>query len=206
MKSYVMEAIGAFFLVLVYGFTSDALAVGLTLMALIYIGFKVSGAHYNPAVSIAFFLQRKISGADLAGYVAAQLIGGFLSAGALFFLSSGVFYLDPPPSTDLYQQAFAEVGFTFLFVMVMLTFSLPKSPRNFQTVGLAAGLTFTGILLAGTPVSGGVFNPAISIGTALFDLLSGGNSYVHALLYTLAPVAGGSIAAGLYSYLYSGNK
>ena len=55
MHSYLMEAVGAFFLVLVFGFTGDPLAIGLTLMALVYIGSHVSGAHYNPAVSLAFF-------------------------------------------------------------------------------------------------------------------------------------------------------
>lgn len=195
-----MEAVGAFFLVLVYGFTGDALAIGLTLMALVYIGFHISGAHFNPAVSFAFFLKKKLSGAEFVGYLISQLTGAFLAAVSLFFLSTSVFYVEPPVSTDLYQQAFGELFFTFLFVMLMLTFSLSKSPQLFQMAGLAVGLTYAGILMAGTPVSGGVFNPAISIGTAAFDLITGGNSYLHVLLYTLAPLAGASVAAVAYTY------
>ncbi len=105
MQAYVMEAVGAFFLVLVYGFTGDALTIGLTLVALVYVGYHISGSHFNPAVSLAFFIKGKLSGADFAVYLISQLIGGFLAAAVIFFLSTSVFYLDPPPSTDLYQKA-----------------------------------------------------------------------------------------------------
>ncbi|MBO6584962.1 MAG: aquaporin [Gracilimonas sp.] len=202
MHSYVMEAIGAFFLVLVFGFTGDPLAIGLTLMALVYIGSRVSGAHYNPAVSLAFFLKRRLSGAELAGYLIAQLFGAFLAAAAIFFLSTSVFYIEPPSTTNLYQQVFAEVVFTFIFVLVMLTLTFTKSFRKNSLSGLAVGLTFGGMLMVATPVSGGILNPATSIGTASFDLINGGNSIIHSLLYTLAPLTGGALAAFAFSYFH----
>ena len=206
MHSYVMEAVGAFFLVLVFGFTGDALAIGLTLMALVYIGSRISGAHYNPAVSFAFFLRRKLSGADFAGYLIAQLTGGFLAAIAIFFLSRSVFYVEPPSTTNLYQQAFSEVFFTFIFVLVMLTLSLLRSFRKNNLSGLVIGLTFGGMLMVATPVSGGVLNPVISLGTALFDLMQGGNSITHSMLYTIAPLTGGALAAFAFSYFHRGTE
>lgn len=202
MHAYVMEAVGAFFLVLVFGFTGDALAIGLTLMALVYIGSRVSGAHYNPAVSLAFFLKRRISGTDLIGYLCAQLFGAFLAASAIFFLSTSVFYIEPPATTNLYQQVFAEVLFTFIFVLVMLTLALTNSFRKNSLSGIAVGLTFGGMLMVTTPVSGGILNPATSLGTALFDLINGGNSIIHSLLYTLAPLTGGALAAFTFSYFH----
>ncbi len=203
MHSYVMEAVGAFFLVLVFTFTGDALAIGLTLTALVYMGWQVSGAHYNPAVSLAFFLRKKLSFGELCTHVASQLIGGTAAAAVVYFLTSSVFYLEPPATTNLYQQGFAEVAFTFLFVMVMLTLSQQQSAHRNHVSGVAVGLTFAGVIMVTKPVSGGVLNPAIAIGTGLFDLIMGGYSIKHSLLYTLAPLTGGALAALAISYFHS---
>lgn len=202
-NAYILEAIGTFFLVLIFGFTGDALAIGLALMALIYIGFPVSGGHYNPAVSFAFFLKRKLRAVDLVGYLISQLLGAALASIVLLFLSGSVFYVEPPTTTDLYQQAFAEVAFVYLFVLVMLIFSLSNTHRRSKLIGLVAGLTFTGVLLVSTPLSGGVLNPAISIGTATIDLIYGGDSYIYALLYTIAPLTAGALAAFSFSFFHS---
>jgi glycerol uptake facilitator-like aquaporin len=200
MRTYTIEAFGAFFFVLVFGFTGDPLAIGLTLMALVYIGSPISGGHYNPAVSFAFFLKRKLSFSDLLGYVAAQLAGGFLAAFLLYFLSGSVFYVEPPSDTGLYQQAFSEVFFTAIFTLVMLMLSIASFHRKNNLNGLIIGLTFTGMLMISTPISGGILNPATSIGTALFDLIQGGDSYHHILLYTIAPLCGGALAAFSFSF------
>lgn len=200
MRTYITEAFGAFFFVLVFGFTGDPIAIGLTLMALVYIGFPISGGHYNPAVSFAFFLKRKLSFTELSGYLAAQLSGAFIAAYLLYFLSGSVFYLEPPSDTDLYQQAFAEVFFTAIFVLIMILLSLSHLHRRNHLNGLIIGLTFTGMLMVSTPISGGILNPATSIGTALFDLIQGGDSYFNALLYTIAPLCGGALAAFSFGF------
>lgn len=200
MHSYLMEATGTFFLVLVYGFTGEPLAIGLTLMALIYIGVRVSGGHYNPAVSLAFFLKKKITSAELLGYVSSQLLGGFLAAFVVYLLSGAVFYVTAPSTTNLVQQAIAEVLFTFIFVLIMLVFSLSKHFRKYQMIGLVGGLTFTGVLMVSAPISGGILNPAIAIGTAGFDFIQGGNSYLSLWGYVLAPLCGGALAALAFNY------
>ncbi|MCH2449417.1 MAG: aquaporin [Gracilimonas sp.] len=200
MRTYTIEAFGAFFFVLVFGFTGDPLAIGLTLMALVYIGSPISGAHYNPAVSFAFFLKRKLSFYEFSGYVAAQLIGGLLAAYLLYFLSGSVFYVEPPSDTGLYQQAFSEVFFSTIFTLVMLILSLANFHRKNHLNGLVVGLTFAGMLMVSTPISGGILNPATSIGTGLFDLAQGGDSYYHILLYTIAPLCGGALAAFSFDY------
>lgn len=195
MRTYTIEAFGAFFFVLVFGFTGDPFAIGLTLMALVYIGSPISGGHYNPAVSFAFFLKRKLSFSEFLGYVAAQLTGAFLAAYLLYFLSGSVFYLEPPSDTGIYQQAIAEVFFTGIFALIMVLLSISYLHRKNHVNGLIIGLTFAGMLMVSTPISGGVLNPATSIGTALFDLIKAGDSYLHILLYTLAPLCGGALAA-----------
>lgn len=200
MRTYTIEAFGAFFFVLVFGFTGDPLAIGLTLMALVYIGSPISGGHYNPAVSFAFFLKRKLSFSEFLGYVGAQLTGGLLAAFLLYFLSGSVFYVEPPSDTGLYQQAFSEVFFTMIFTLVILMTSLANLHRKNQQNGLIIGLTFAGMLMVSTPISGGILNPATSIGTALFDLIQGGDSYYHTLLYTMAPLCGGALAAFSFDF------
>lgn len=201
MQTYIIEALGAFFLVLVFGFTGDPFAIGLTLMALVYIGFPISGSHYNPAVSLAFYLKRELSLTEFFGYILSQSIGAFIAAYVLYFLSGSVFYLDPPSDTNLYQQVFAEVFFVAIFVMVMLMSSLSKFYRKSPLTSLVIGLTFAGLLMVSTPISGGVLNPVTSVGTALYDLIHGGDSYLHLLLYLLAPLCGGALAAFSYSSL-----
>ena len=135
-------------------------------------------------------------------YILSQLVGAFLAAMALFFLSNSIFYVEPPSTNGLYQQVFGEVIFTFVFVLVMLTLSLTQTFRRTNTSGLAIGLTFGGMLMVATPISGGVLNPAISLGTAAFDLTQGGNSFTHSLIYTLAPLTGGALAAFAFSYFH----
>ncbi|MEX0608032.1 MAG: aquaporin [Balneolaceae bacterium] len=201
MRNYVAEVAGTFFFVLVFGFTGNAIAIGLVLTALVYIGRHVSGAHFNPAVSLGFYLQKKLTTSQFAGYISSQLLGAFLASILIFFFSTLVFYLEPPTDTNLYQQAGAEILFTFLFVLLTLTMALSPAFKNTNIYGFAIGLAFGGIILAGSSISGGIYNPATSIGSALFDLMNGGDSYQHVLLYTFAPLTGGALAAATFSYL-----
>ncbi|WP_103664905.1 MIP/aquaporin family protein [Gracilimonas amylolytica] len=203
MQAYVTEAVGTFFLVMVFGISGDPLAVGLTLMALIYIGYPTSGAHFNPAVSIAFFFKRKLSFAELTGYLFCQVIGAFFASYLIYTFANSVFYLEPPVDTDLYEQVFSEVFFTAIFVSVMLSLTFSNLHRKNQYMGLIIGLTFTGMLMAASPLSGGVLNPAFSAGTTLFDLVKGGDSYIYSVLYVLSPIAGGALAAFSSSYFSS---
>jgi glycerol uptake facilitator-like aquaporin len=108
--------------------------------------------------------------------------------------------VEPPSDTGLYQQAFSEVFFSTIFTLVMLILSLANFHRKNHLNGLVVGLTFAGMLMVSTPISGGILNPATSIGTGLFDLAQGGDSYYHILLYTIAPLCGGALAAFSFDY------
>ncbi|MAO66472.1 MAG: hypothetical protein CL666_15890 [Balneola sp.] len=198
-----MEAFGSFFVVLVYAITGEPLAVGLTLMAFVYVGERISGAHFNPAVSLAFFLKGRLTFGQFSGYALSQLLGGFLAALAYYFLAEMAFYVEPPETTNVYQQAFAEAFFALVFVLVMLVFSFTNTHRKSKLSGVVIGLTFAGMLMVASPISEGVLNPAISVGPALVDLLQNGNSLVHVPLYTVAPLAGGAIAALLFNWFHA---
>ena len=80
MRKYITEFIGTFFLVLTVGLTGNPLAIGAALMVMIYAGGHISGAHYNPAVTLAVLLRGKISGAEAIIYMGVQLAGAIAAA------------------------------------------------------------------------------------------------------------------------------
>lgn len=200
---FFIEAFGAFFVVLVYAIAGTPLAVGFTVMALVYVGERISGAHFNPAVSLAFFLKGRLTLGQFFGYLISQILGGLLAAIVFYFLAEMVFYVEPPDTTNVYQQSFAEIFFTMIFVLVILVFSLTNTHRKSKLSGVVIGLTFAGMLMVASPISEGVLNPAISIGPALVDLLQNGNSLIHVPLYTIAPLTGGAIAALLFNWFHA---
>lgn len=82
--------------------------MGIALSALIYMGMYSSGAHFNPAVSFAYFLRRSITFRMFLGYSASQLLGAFAAAGIILMVTHSVFFVEPPTTTNLYQQVSVE--------------------------------------------------------------------------------------------------
>ena len=200
MREYLMEAIGTFFLVLAIGLSGEPIAVGLVLATMIYLGAHVSGAHYNPAVSFAFFITKRLTLKKFIGYTAGQVSGAFIASALVVVLSTLPYYIEPPNGTTLYQQGIVEVIFSFALVLVYITVSTNKALTGNKTYGFIIGLALAAFSYLALPISGAVLNPAASIGSAAFDLLLGGASYMNIPLYTLAPLAGAGIAAGAYRY------
>lgn len=87
-NKYLVELVGSYFLVLTYGISGDAFAIGFILSAFIYIGALTSGAHYNPAISVGAFFLKRITATELLGYIVSQLIGAFLAASSILLISS----------------------------------------------------------------------------------------------------------------------
>lgn len=202
MRKYVMEAIGTFFLAIAMGLTGNALAIGLMLAAMIYTGMHISGAHFNPAVSFAYFIRRKITLNTFLGYLISQSLGAFAAAGVILFLANDVFYLEPPVSTDIYEQGITELLLTMALVLTYLNVASTKVLASGKSYGLVIGLVLSGMIYLGFNISGAVFNPAISIGTSAVDFLAiQGASFQYIPLYTIAPIAGGTLASLFYQYL-----
>ena len=170
-----------------------ALAFGLALLAGIWAVGHVSGAHFNPAVTLAMLLDRRIELADAIGYWVAQLIGGIL--GSLVVL--GVSDTSAVATTktgypDLAAGIVSEVVLTAVFVWVILAVTRTAAGRGGHAPA-AIALTLTGVHLAGIPVSGASVNPARSLGPAV---VSGDFGQVGVYLY--APLVGALLAWGLY--------
>ena len=118
MNKYIIEFLGTFFLVLIIGLTGNPLAIGLGLATLIYMGAHISGAHYNPVVTLAMFINKEIGLKEMGGYVSSQLIAAVFATYCIITLGNEDFSI--VSNTDNIPNFFlAEILFTFLLVFVI---------------------------------------------------------------------------------------
>ena len=196
-KSLLAEGLGTFFLVLVIGLTVIApgagamapLAIGSMLMVMVYAGGHVSGAHYNPAVTLAVWLRGKCEARGAAAYAAAQIAGGCLAALLVKVLKQGSYVeaMRPAPGPAF----IAELAFTFALAFVVLNVATSKKTAGNSYFGLAIGMTVMAGACAVGNISGGVFNPAVAVGLTVMGLSAPGNLW----FYLAAHLAGGTLAA-----------
>ncbi|MFC4784268.1 aquaporin [Nocardioides sp. MAHUQ-72] len=213
------EILGSFVLVffgcgtvLVSGgdYVGTAFAFGLTVLVMIYAVGRVSGGHFNPAVSIGAAMGGRMSWSQVPVYVAAQL-GGALAAGlALFTLMHGFSGFDA--EGNMGQNSFGDAGsgyawwaafllemlMTAVFVWVILAVTDPRNEHP-ALAPLAIGLSLTMIHLASIGATGTSVNPARSIGVGVF---AGTDAVVQLWLFILAPLAGAAIAGTTYALLF----
>ena len=178
-----------------------ALTFGLVLLALAYAFGPVSGAHVNPAVTLAVLLNRGIRGIEAGAFMVAQLVGGILAGGALYLMVrfGGVTDQTGGLGTNGYGETVQlggalaiEVAMTALLVMVILLTTRPDGQPAFA--GLAIGLTLGAMVAVGIPLTGASLNPARSLGPAVF---AGGTALAQVWVFVVAPVAGAALAVGL---------
>ncbi|MBC8301993.1 MAG: aquaporin [Pelagibacterales bacterium] len=200
MKNYITEFIGTFFLVLTIGLTGDPLAIGVMLMAIIYMGGHISGAHYNPAVSIAMIYRGLLTSKEAIKYILSQLAGAFLAALAVNWLMGDV--MQVAPTSDSVMQILAvEAIFTFALMLVILNVAThPKTAGN-SYYGLAIGFTIMAAAFAGGGISGGVYNPAVGTGPILVDVILGdGKTLANLWYYFVGPIFGAMAATCVYEF------
>lgn len=199
MKKYLSECIGSFFLVLTFILTANnpnlssvmPLAVGAMYAAMIYAGAKSSGAHYNPAVTLAQLMRGNISTTDAAPYVLAQLGGALLASimGVFFHRSTGGIEI-----VSVHNQSFpallGELLGTFALCYVILN---TAEEENRLVQGLTAGLTLSACLYALGNLSGGAFNPAIAVGFSISGMKVWGELWI----FLAGGFGGAAIAATL---------
>ena len=199
MTRYLTEFIGTFFLVFTVGSTGIAaapgviapLAIGGVLMVMVYAGGHLSGAHYNPAVTLAVFLRGKTPAGDVAPYIAAQLAAALAAAFAVLFLKTA----EPVALDAVVAPAFvAELLFTFALAYVVLNVATARATSGNSYFGLAIAFTVVAGAFAVGDVSGGAFNPAVAIGAMTMGMLPWGKLW----LYLVAELAGAALAAVVF--------
>jgi aquaporin Z len=181
-----------------------ALPIGTALMAMVYMGGHISGAHYNPAVSFAAFLSRKLSAADMAGYWVAQLLGAAVAFTFGFLVSAHTPGIHPGPKVQVFQALGVEVVFTAALALVVLAVAASKATQGNSFYGLAIGFTIMAAVFTGGSISGGAFNPAVGFGATLGSVLFGSGGWSDLWLYIVGPFIGAAIGAGIHRLLVSG--
>jgi len=203
MKKYISEFIGTFAMVFcgtgamtineVTGgdvtHVGIAISWGLIVMAMIYAFAEISGAHFNPAVSIAFAVAKKFSWKEVPKYIVAQILGALLASSILWILfPTSEFYGATLPSIDVWRAFILELLLTYFLMLVIINVSTGS-----KEIGTMAGIAIGGVVLleamfAG-PVTKASMNPARSIAPAL---ISGHTE--HLWMYLLAPIIGAILA------------
>jgi aquaporin Z len=209
MNKYIVEFIGTFFLVLTIGCAAvignggivAPLAIGSALMVMIFAGGHISGAHYNPAVTLAVFLRGKCPVTDVGPYMLAQVAGAALAAGIALILKSDAQEFQPI-EPEILKALLAELLYTFALAYVVLNVATAKGTSGNSFYGLAIGFTVLAGALAVGPISGGVFNPAVAVGLTIM----GASSWTNIWIYLAANFAGGALAAVVFKFLNPEDK
>lgn len=208
MNKYLTELIGTFFLVLTIGCTVVAggggvippLAIGAVLMVMVFAGGHVSGAHYNPAVTLGVWLRGRCETKDLVPYWIFQVAGAGLAAAAVKFLKGGVEVVAATPATA--PALVAEFLFTFALVYVVLNVATARANATNSFYGLAIGMTVMSGAFAVGNISGGAFNPAVAVGISILGLSSWGNLWI----YLVAEFLAAAVAALTFKALNPADK
>jgi len=208
----ISEFLGTYMLVLTVGLNvlgksaAGAFSIAASLTSMIYALGDVSGAHFNPAVTVAIFITGRC--ADLtrpraAHYIMSQILGGTVAAFTYAAIYAGQsFPLGPVNGSSWSQVALAEFMFTFVLCYVVLCVAVSPRTKASHMFGLAIGscVTVGGCAIGG--ISGGSLNPAVSFGIAEAQILNGG-FFFKAALYSLFEIAGGAAAAGAFSVTHA---
>jgi aquaporin Z len=210
MKNYLTEAIGTFFLVFTVGLCVNGgvalapLAIGSSLMVMIYAGGPISGGHYNPSVSLAAWIRGALPTKELLPYWAAQFAGAILAAFLIYKFTGEPVHVAPGASVTWMKALTAEIIFSFALSYVVLHTATTKATAGNSYFGLAIGFTvMTGAFAVGG-ISGGAFNPAVGLGPAIMELVLGRSPTPMAWIYAVGPLTGAAAAAYAYKMQHSG--
>jgi len=208
MRKYLVEFIGTFFLVLTIGMVVlggkenfAPLGIGAVLMVMIYAGGHISGAHYNPAVTLAVLVRGKIGAAEAIGYMLVQIIGG---AAAAYLVTN--FMAEKIPEAvaqaNSTRALVAEFLGTFALAYVVLNVATSKATSGNSYYGLAIGFTVLAMAYAFGAISGGAFNPAVAVGISIMQLAAWGDIWI----YLVGCFAGGLLAGIVFRFLNPDDK
>ena len=199
---YAVEGIGTFFLVFTVGAAVGSgsplapLAIGAVLMVMVYAGGHLSGGHYNPAVTMAVLVRHRIGLRDATAYCIVQLGAGLLAAVVVRVV------VDPTRTSTaaamtltghtLLAAFVVELMFTYALCYVVLNVATSRHHPDNSFYGLAIGFTVMAGAFAVGRISGGVFNPAVSLGAAAMGMVSWPTLWIYLVAQTLAGLAAGA--------------
>lgn len=210
MKKYVSEFIGTFSMVFCgtgamtinevtggqIGHVGIAITWGLIVMAMIYALGEISGAHFNPAVTISFAYAKKFPWKEVPKYISAQVLGALLASGILLILFPASEYLGATiPTVEVWRAFILEFLLTYFLMLVIITVATGS-----KEIGVVAGMAIGSVVLleamfAG-PITNASMNPARSIAPAIMS-----GNLEHLWMYITAPILGAIFAVITGGYL-----
>ena len=193
MNKYITEYIGTMFLVLIILSSGDPLAIGAILMAMVFAGAHISGAHYNPAVTLAVVLRGRMGWPEAIGYMMVQVAGALTAVLVNNFLTENAV-----PATagfaDNTRAVVVELIGTFALAYVVLNVATAKGTAANGFYGLAIGFTVLALAVGLGKYSGGAFNPAVAVGLSLAGIIEWSDIWI----YLLGCFGGAAIAALIF--------
>jgi aquaporin Z len=207
-QKLVAEFIGTFFLVFTVGMAVidpgagdfAGLAIGTVLAVMIFATGHISGGHLNPAVTLGVLLRGKISVNDAVGYWVVQVAAGIVAAIVVMIMKPEMPAEALVSSVDVVPGLLAEALFTFALVFVVLNVATAKGTEGNSFYGFAIGFTVVAGAYAVGSISGGAFNPAVTVGGTIMNIFALGNIWI----YLVAQIAAGAAAAFAFRYLHPG--
>ena len=190
------------------GFAGVALAFGLTVVTMAYGVGHISGAHFNPAVTIGLAVGGRFPASQVIPYIIIQVVAAIAAAAVLYLIASGkpgfeiggfasIGYGEHSPGGyTLGSAMICELVMTFMFLIVILASTDARAPKGFAP--LAIGLALTLVHLFSVPVTNASVNPARSTGPALFV---GGWAIAQLWMFWVVPIVGAAIAGIVYRWL-----
>ncbi len=197
------------------GLLGVSLAFGLTVLTMAYAVGRVSGGHFNPAVTVGLFTAKRIPASDIVPYILAQVFGAIAAAGTLVVIATGKtgfsvaasglaangFGEHSPGGYTLLAGFVCEVVLTFFFLIIILGSTEPRAPDGFAPIAIGLGLTL--IHLISIPVTNTSVNPARSLGPAVFV---GGWALSQLWMFWVAPIIGAVLAGLIYPIVAGGRE
>jgi aquaporin Z len=168
---------------------------------MIYAGGHISGAHYNPAVTLAVWIRNRIKTMDALIYMASQVLGAVLAAIVVMYLREDI-PSEAHQTLDKGKAVVAELLGTFALAYVVLNVATAKANEGNSYFGLAIGFTVMAMAFALGQYSGGAFNPAVAIGAIVMKAFELANVWI----YLVGCFIGGALAAIAFNVLNPGER
>jgi len=202
MKPYVVEALGTFFITFAALMTGNPAIIGLAVMTVVYVGAHISGAHYNPALTLATWWRKMmLRNVSTPLYFVAQAVGAILATALICAITGHVSALPSSDGEHFWKSALIEAIGAFLICMIFFVVTSDRM-RNNEIYGFAIGLTITMAVAIGMGLSGAVYNPAIAAGIMILGSIKQELPTLYTMvIYLVSPFIGGIAATYVHGYL-----
>ncbi len=204
MRKYIVESTSTFFIALALGISANYIAIGIIISCFTLVCFPISGAHFNPAITFALLIQKRIRLTEAVYYVIAQFLGVVSAVILFYFLIGRTYVLMPQQNIHILKPLLIEIILTFFIVLMYLKMfaSFLADELQFSKYWFVTGLSVMAAGLSGAAISGGAYNPALGLAPALVELVvKSGYPLGHCWIYALGPLIGATAAAIMDKYV-----